>query len=627
MNNKNSHIPYPTIIIVLIFLFSTNSSAWDNEVTHKDLSKIAAEKSTLGVQDYLKNIGFSKGLDEKINRKETFLWVRDGAFFEDKPMSRSFNHFHNPLKQWGLAGLNDTVLFVPLTGESSLLWSQDGSYQQNSVDEDWSWQRTREYYYLALISKTDSERQANFAKTFMGLGHQMHLLQDTAVPDHVRNDAHPEDAISGKNILNGSAYFETWAKEKFPTLNDLKAFAPNPDFPNLPFNIFYDNLVPITQFFDAEQYNGTNPSVSLTQGLAEYTNANFFSGDTIFAAERYATDHRHYFPYPKESSTDLQAFLAGTKPAETVTAKDGIQDTGIWISKGADGENIKYFVKTSKLTRTIYNVFGEGELFYKSFYRDEKCHEDYAALLIPRTVGYSAELLNYFFRGEMEFSKEIYEQVTDHGFTGLYLKVKNLTPNEEMKDGEVLVSYKYKPIGETEFTYRLSNPVASGNIPYEGEAFYDFTFPNPIPADATDVQYLWVFNGTLGQEVGAVVGKVTPDPCRITGEWLCKQDEGVSMILTQVGNNITGSWTDLLVYCSPANNYVSCIATGTGTFNPSTRNIDLTFNTDMDCCCPQIVYEAVLLSCDCMAGKLRSVCNPTTDSTFTRKGSDALCFP
>ncbi|MEW6419945.1 MAG: hypothetical protein AB1480_17830 [Nitrospirota bacterium] len=210
--------------------------------------------------------------------------------------------------------------------------------------------------------------------------------------------------------------------------------------------------------------------------------------------------------------------------------------------------------------------------------------------------------------------------------TGLYLKVKNLTLNEEMKDGEVFVSYKYKPAGETEFTHGLSDPVASGNIPYEGEAYYNFTFPTPIPADAADVQYLWVFKGTLGQEVDAVVGKVVPEPCRLTGEWLCKQDEGISMILTQVGNNITGTWTDLLVYCPP-DDYVTCTATGTGTYNSSTRYIDLIFNTDMYCCCPQLIYEGNLQSCDCMAGKLISVCNPTTDATFTRKGSDALCFP
>jgi hypothetical protein len=43
--------------------------------------------------------------------------------------------------------------------------------------------------------------------------------------------------------------------------------------------------------------------------MAEYTNANFFSDDTLFAAERYAVGHKYYSPYPKQSSTNLQDYL------------------------------------------------------------------------------------------------------------------------------------------------------------------------------------------------------------------------------------------------------------------------------------------------------------------------------
>ena len=41
----------------------------------------------------------------------------------------------------------------------------------------------------------DSTRRALFAQLFKGLGHQMHLVQNIAVPYHVRNDAHAEDAF------------------------------------------------------------------------------------------------------------------------------------------------------------------------------------------------------------------------------------------------------------------------------------------------------------------------------------------------------------------------------------------------------------------------------------------------
>ena len=65
----------------------------------------------------------------------------------------------------------------------------------------------RKYYLQALIGDTAVERQAYFARTFRGLGHQIHLIQDAAQPDHVRNDTHAEDTLFKKSWF-GSLYFE-----------------------------------------------------------------------------------------------------------------------------------------------------------------------------------------------------------------------------------------------------------------------------------------------------------------------------------------------------------------------------------------------------------------------------------
>jgi hypothetical protein len=533
-------------ILILIFLVISslsglieNALSWNEERTHRFLSEYAADNSALSVDkgNYLRYLGFNRGLDEllKLNGTEHDIrkWLQEGAELEDassfgfpiwpSSTTRSFNHFHNPLKDWTQAGLNDLW-----AGESSLLWAQDRTKQQSIVEGDQTWQQARYYFYSALISETDLLRQENFAKMFRGLGHQMHLLQDTVVPDHVRNDAHPEDAIFGRNRLNGSAYFETWAKERFRNVNELKAFAPELSLPDVSFNVSYNGLAPITQLFDTDQYNGTNPSISLTQGLAEYTNANFFSNDTIFAAERYSTNNGHYFPYPKKSSTDLQNYLAGTKPEETVVAEDGTTDTGIWISKNADGENIEHFVRTSSLSKKwIYNIFGEGELLYKTFYRDDKCHADYSEKLIPRAVGYSAGLLDYFFRGNIEITlpgSGIYAQ-TDNpatGFSQIALLAQNTSPNnEQMNDGtiELVVGYRlaiddpfvnypvdYPFRAENEMTYIIV-PEKNGirSIPNNGSVELTFDLSQkPIPLWAINVFIRLIYNGQLGNEDGAV---------------------------------------------------------------------------------------------------------------------------
>lgn len=419
-------------------------------------------------------------------------------------------------------------------------------------------------FYTALTGKdfTDTvvapdkaKRDEYFARTFKGLGHQMHLIQDAAQPDHVRNDAHPEDAIFGKNILNGSRYFETWAKEEDKSIN---SYAANPILPGVSLNLSYNNLVPITQFIDTDQYNGMNPTTSLTQGISEYANANFFSGDTIFASERYSTSDRHYFPYPKRSSTDLQSFIAGTKPPETITDVDGNTDTGIWISKLSDGEAVGHLVRTSSLTKIVYNLFGEGALFYSTFYRDEKCHEDYAQKLIPRAVGYSAGLLNYFFRGTIEITlpdKGVYSfsDASSAGFTNISLHAKNITPNnEEMPDGSIELVVKYRPSATEDYSYKVfpeKNNIRS--IPRDNTVELTFDLSQDLlPFSTMDIYLQVVYKGKLGLEDGAIavgfkdISEPTPidifnnmDKICLNGTWY---NAGSPEAIAQVDKNNDG---------------------------------------------------------------------------------------
>lgn len=523
----------PLLMIIFLCTLTNNATSWDDKVTHKDLSAFATENSVLSRDgdNYLKQLGLNKDFNEELRWNRTKLpikkWIEEGSKLEDKSSpfypfsgtSRSLNHFHNPLKPWPEAGLDDWFV-AHYTGTSSALWAQDGINQQTVVEGDWSWQKTRTYFYAALTSLNDLEKQANFAKTFRGLGHQMHLLQDTAVPDHVRNDAHPEDAIMKKN-LSGSKYFESWAKGQANYINTL---ASNPVFSTTPLSISINGLTPIARLFDADHYEGINPSGTLMQGLAEYSNANFFSGDTIFAAERYAADDRHYFPFPKRSSTDLQTFITGTKSPEKITEEDGKEDTGIWISKIADGEHIAHFVRPSYLTNAVYGVLGEGSNYYRTFYRDERCHEDYAQVLIPRAVGYSADMLNYFFRGTIEMTLPdigAYSFSDDpaKGFSKITILARNITPNgDEMSDGSIELVVKYRiaqedpfqsyPVPTTnDFSYKiLPEANSTRSIPKEMplELTFDAGQNTIIPVNATDVYLQIIYKGLLGEESDAV---------------------------------------------------------------------------------------------------------------------------
>ena len=209
------------LIVIIVLLRADFVSAWqtvDNssigEGVHQKLSEYASLNSVLrscidsndSNCGYLRYIGFNNELYEKVSwfngdevnfKPEIIWWLAKGAEAEDAGVwyegltanARYLNHFHNPLKKWDEAGLNGPFW---LNGNSSLMWSQDDSIQGPSWPEgDWSMPTIKKYFYWALTLTTQVEREMYLAFTFRGLGHQVHLLADKAVPAHVRNDMHP----------------------------------------------------------------------------------------------------------------------------------------------------------------------------------------------------------------------------------------------------------------------------------------------------------------------------------------------------------------------------------------------------------------------------------------------------
>lgn len=497
------------ISLVVIFT-STNIFAWDNERTHKDISQYAAEKSVLETsnKDYLKNLGYSAGLNEKFilnNRiQSVLLWLQEGSDLEDagsllqlaSGSARSYNHFHNPLKPWETAGLYDyystTIpyppfyIIYPMLGESALLWAQDSDKQQTYLERkglqgDQSWQTIRDHYYKALIGQSNVARQAELAQTFKGLGHQMHLLQDMAVPAHVRNDAHVSEALQDmaikKGLPVGDLYFETYAKYNAGLIRNL---ASNPVYPQVDFTKSPAGNVPIAQLYDTDQYNENMvPTKSLQWGLSEYANANFVSDDTVFTENSDKKD-RHYFPYPRYTDQEqcyeqFDEVILGTN-----------KSTKYWRKKCL-GEPVEHFVKVEPW----YNVALTWEQKRLSLSLNERAHYDYASNLIPRAVGYSAALLNYFFRGDISL-----RYVVDP--SPGYVIINNGT---ERMEGEFGIYY------DATDGVRLPVYAGKGWIGPNGDKTNPITFN--APGDAADPEkYIVVFRGKMGNEEGAVVGKV-----------------------------------------------------------------------------------------------------------------------
>lgn len=246
-------------IITLLIIFAISASisylvfSYDGLTTH---SALAVEAVKLFNNSY-PNLSLSQ---QEMN------WIVQGSTDEDT-VPRWINHFYDPVYNQGWTGegvLNvssstlrwfSKIVFSDYPPVSSKYWAQLSNIQAQYKDfgGNRTWQRA--VYELA---KNNDKYQAYYT-----LGHILHLIQDSTVPEHTRNDTHPPASLQFITKDEGSPY-ETY----------LKKYYRNQDGTNLPVtahSLVKDGIKPIlrnslNEYFDA---------------LANYSNRYFFSKDTI----------------------------------------------------------------------------------------------------------------------------------------------------------------------------------------------------------------------------------------------------------------------------------------------------------------------------------------------------------
>lgn len=430
--------------------------------THKSITENAI--STSGIATYLENIGI-KNTDEFTSDKfpNANLWclnpyentatgnftglIVEGNRREDCPVYRSGNHFYDPTTGSKLTdGINTKYslwsALERVTGSgNSIDWLNSGPYKLSWID-------AKDYYYSALTLTNKDDRNKNWGNLFLSIGNILHLIQDMASPAHVRNDSHgPGD--------NPDIY-EDWSNDYTITSNYSSV-----------------NLPKLTDYWDAE--NG--------KGLAEFTNSNFFSRDTNVDN----TEHQPQYSKPT-------VLLNGQEYQEVVTDADGNSETV--IVKYGLGTVVDSYTNTS-YSDTRLTAYSLWDFDYRKkengwvYSLNDTVHQTYADYLIPRAVGYSAGLLDYFFRGDIDMD-------SDPNTSGYYI-IKNLS-NENMSG---IFSLYYDDANDNR--HFITSWDSSINA---GSQSSSVTFTTPInPAPKEIGKYILIFQGTFGNETGAVVGK------------------------------------------------------------------------------------------------------------------------
>jgi|WetSurMetagenome_2_1015567.scaffolds.fasta_scaffold05123_4 hypothetical protein len=463
-------------LFMFILIFRTDPIHAYSDSVHIQITTEVIEQNKSKLNSYIQRSGLLKGVDEFVNGNKIQDWIKTGSWMEDRSVDVLTSHFYDPMsnKGYSIAGVE--------VGQSAYDRAND---LQNYGP--WVWARKR--FFDGLTQTDVSLREKYLGVAFHALGNAMHLVQDMAVPAHTRNDLHlpiadpePYEIYTNANV------------DKLPYTQITFSH----------WNAQVSDMAP-KQFWDLE-YTGGIPHGGDYAGLAEITNANFMSKDTIFK------DYSH----PAIGNTEAKLY--------SVTARDGTTEN-VWYLSSKNNmylpDTIAAFKYFKVYLEDLNESYDDGR-----YHLDDNVHKSYAEKLLPLAVGYSAGLLDYFFRGQIElilpvsgvYAKIDNPELASGGFKKLQVLAKNITPNdEEMTEGSIQLVVKHRiaqgdpfhsnqPAVSPQFYYIVA-PEASGAIAIPRNAPILLTFnleQTPIPLYATDVYIQVVYKGKLGSENGAV---------------------------------------------------------------------------------------------------------------------------
>jgi hypothetical protein len=427
--------------------------------------------------------------------------LESGSRLEDIPNPRAKHHFYDPYRNTGLENKTEhpdlalafsTVTYVrywgdnnfDLTGASNLnraLNTEEAIWEQEYRNY-FAWPDARSYFYKALTQESKSAREHYLALTFLSFGHVMHLLEDLGVPPHARNDfieAHFRGLYLGgignpfeehvEDEIGPSGIPERW----------LDGWTPQAKvFPK------------VASYWDVGDYTGQYVGTSplSTWGLSEQTNYQFLSKSTIF---RENNGTKYYFPHPDVNNVtehiDTEVYLWGLVPVDY---------------RYISGYDITHLARTKFIQKYAYmaGMLYPAEIVAYHTTFDEAVYEDYAKVIIPRTIDYATGLANYFFRGRLSVEPNLADP---------NIAVLTIT-NDSNNSGvpQVLKGGDFKLYwDDTDGNRAEVNDFAVSGWGTESVLDYDDTVTATFTREANAAVYILVYQGQICENPSE------PDPC------------------------------------------------------------------------------------------------------------------
>jgi YVTN family beta-propeller protein len=138
-------------------------------------------------------------------------------------------------------------------------------------------------------------------------------------------------------------------------------------------------------------YNGALWVAPKLVGLADYSNFNYFSDDTVFSS-------KYAYPSRSESVPYVSDVTGIVIPPGGIPYTDRVVYFRGWTSDSIEVPHLA----AADLLYWEWSILQPWEQTEVAAHLDENCYQDYASNLVPRAVSYGMALVNYFFRAKFD---------------------------------------------------------------------------------------------------------------------------------------------------------------------------------------------------------------------------------
>jgi len=418
------------------------------------------------------------------------------------------NHFFDPQYGGGVGSGLDVPLFV---GFKSVDWmvadidlAKISTTNTPAQVPEFSLRNANDYFYHGLVDDTVSRREVAFGRLFQSLGHVVHHVQDMAQPQHTREawHAHVGDIYFGPAVFPFyERYTEKYLNKRIETRSDAKLEAAITAYPT--------PMLPTSR-----QYwyvpGAALGSASSFIGMAGFTAQNFFTVNNELKVKDGKFVPSDGFPRPSGRNFDGSEMRVVSQDVSYMLRDDRVVSgkTNFLVGKVYDG----FTAKLSDELRLAHAGFFWNPLAnlnqtprYNGFFESSLVFDDVHSVVAPRAIGFSAGLLNHFFRIDLNLVRADSKKATEW-------RLINNGPDELEGAFEFLYENGSGVRASSNSGQRTPNYTMTKVAPNGG--VLAVTIPEP---DSSISKLVVVFRGRAGAEGRAAVPAIQEWDYNLTG--------------------------------------------------------------------------------------------------------------